>query len=50
MALPYLIGWRAGTLDDPELAKPEVTIWASSAPSRAVIDEDLPQEAQQPKF
>ena len=49
-ARPHLIGSRAGTLDDPELAKPEVTIWASSAPSWAVIDEDLPQEAQQTKL
>jgi hypothetical protein len=49
-ARPYLIGWRAGTLDDPELAKPEVTIWTSSAPSWAVIDADLPQVAEQPKL
>lgn len=49
-ARPHLIGMRGGTLDDPELAKPEVTIWTSSAPSWAVIDADLPQVAEQPKL
>jgi len=31
----HFIGVRAGTLDDPELAKPQMTIWTSSAPSWA---------------
>jgi len=47
-ARPHLMGIRAGTLDDPESAKPQVTIWTSSAPSWAVIDPDIPQEAKQP--
>ena len=49
-ARPHLIGVRGGTLDDPEIAKPDVSIWTSSAPSWAVIDEDLPQVAAQPKL
>jgi hypothetical protein len=39
---------RAGTLDDPEIGKPDLTIWTSSAPSWACFAEDLPQEAKQP--
>jgi hypothetical protein len=44
---PHLIWVRAGTLDDAELAKPTATIWVSSAPSWACIDERLPQFAAQ---
>jgi len=47
---PHIIGVRAGTLDVPELAKPEITIWTSSAPSWATIDPALPQEPKQPKL
>jgi len=32
-ARPNLIFIRAGTLDDPEGAKPVATIWTASAPS-----------------
>lgn len=35
---PHLIFVRAGTLDDPELARPAQTIWTSAAPSWACID------------
>jgi len=42
-ARPHLIYVRAGTLDDPEVARPEVTIWTSRAPSWACIDDDIPQ-------
>jgi hypothetical protein len=45
---PYLLFARAGTLDDPELARPAVTIWTDEAPSWACIDERLPREAGQP--
>ena len=41
------IGVRAGTLDDPELGKPQITIWTSSAPSWACFDPGLPQEERQ---
>jgi hypothetical protein len=49
-ARPHLIGIRAGTLDDPELGRPQVTIWTSSAPSWAPIDPTIPQEAKQPNL
>ena len=45
---PHLIFVRAGTLDDPEIARPLATIWTSQAPSWACIDANLPQIPQQP--
>src|SRR5271163_3916959 len=45
---PHLIFVRAGTLDDPEIARPLATIWAAEAPSWAWIDERLPQCEGQP--
>jgi hypothetical protein len=45
---PHLVFVRAGTLDDPELARPSSTIWTSQAPSWACIDETLPQVERQP--
>jgi len=39
---------RAGTLDNPEIARPAATIWTSSAPSWAVFDERLPKFDGQP--
>jgi hypothetical protein len=45
---PHLIFVRAGTLDDPEVAKPAATIWTSSAPSWACISEQLPKVERQP--
>ena len=47
-ARPHLTILRAGTLDDPELAKPSMTIWTDSAPSWACIDEELPRTPGQP--
>ena len=47
-ARPHLIVLRAGTLDDPEVAKPDMTIWTRSAPSWACIDERLPRVERQP--
>jgi hypothetical protein len=47
-ARPHLIFVRAGTLDDPEIAKPTSTIWTSQAPSWACIDERWPKIAGQP--
>jgi hypothetical protein len=40
------IGVRAGTLDEPDLGKPQSTIWTASAPSWACFDPDLPREAK----
>ncbi len=45
---PHLIFVRAGTLDDPDIAKPAATIWTASAPSWACVDESLPSFAGQP--
>ena len=45
---PHLVFARAGTLDDPEIARPEVTIWTSAAPSWACIASDLPRVERQP--
>ena len=47
-ARPHLVMVRAGTLDDREIAKPELTIWTKSAPSWACIDEGLPRVEGQP--
>jgi hypothetical protein len=45
---PHLIFIRAGTLDDPEIARPSMTIWRSQAPSWACIDAELPITPAQP--
>ena len=45
---PHLISVRAGTLDDPELGRPQLTIWTSEAPSRACINPDIPSDERQP--
>lgn len=47
-ARPHLTMVRAGTLDDPELVRPAMTIWTASAPSWACIAEDLPKVDRQP--
>jgi hypothetical protein len=47
-ARPHLIFVRAGTLDDPEVAKPAATIWTSQAPGWACFDPKLPQVEKQP--
>lgn len=46
-AMPMRI--RAGTLDDPELMAPQSVIWASSAPSWAVLDPRLPHHPKGPQ-
>jgi hypothetical protein len=45
---PHLIGVRVGALDNPEVARPEVTIWTSQAPSWACIATDIPSVEGQP--
>jgi hypothetical protein len=45
---PHLVFVRVGTLDDPNLAVPTMTIWTSQAPAWACINEQLPRVAQQP--
>ena len=45
---PHLIGVRTGALDDPDVARPAMTIWTASAPRWACIAESLPRVARQP--
>ncbi len=45
---PHVTIVRAGTLDDPGVAKPGMTIWTSSAPSWACIDDSIPSVPKQP--
>jgi hypothetical protein len=45
---PHLIFVRAGSLDDPEIARPAMTIWTSRAPSWACMDASLPSFEGQP--
>ncbi len=47
-ARPHLLVLRAGTLDDPEVAKPALTIWTDSAPSWACLNAALPSTPRQP--
>ena len=46
---PNLIVVRAGTLDDPEIAKPSMTIWTKQAPKWACIDASIPSSEGQPQ-
>jgi hypothetical protein len=45
---PHIIGVRVGTLDDPNIAPPEVSIWTKEAPNWACISETIPNVEGQP--
>ena len=45
---PHLVFVRTGTLDDPNLAKPAMTLWTSSAPRWACMDPGVPKVEKQP--
>ena len=47
-ARPHLIFVRVGTLDDPEVGRPAMTIWTEQAPSWACSAADLPRVERQP--
>ena len=47
-ARPHLLFVRAGSLDDPDLAPPQMSIWTAQAPRWACIDERLPHLPGQP--
>lgn len=47
-ARPHLVFVRAGTLDDPEVARPAMSIWTAAAPSWACISDALPRVERQP--
>jgi hypothetical protein len=42
-----MIGVRAGTLDDPEIGKPQMTLWTSSAPRWAVFYPNIQRNEKQ---
>ena len=44
---PAFVFIRAGALDDPEIARPEKTVWTSMAPSWACIDPETERLAGQ---
>ena len=43
----HMIGVPAGTLDDPEIGKSQMTIWTSSAPSWAVFGLNIQRDEKQ---
>jgi hypothetical protein len=45
---PHLVGVRVGSLDDPNIVQPAVTIWTSSAPRWACLAESIPRVTHQP--
>jgi hypothetical protein len=47
-ASPQFRSLRLGTLDDPSAIKPQINMWASSAPSWACLDPMLESRARQP--
>ncbi len=47
-ARPDILVLRAGTMDDPNMVKPDMAIWVASAPRWACIDPALTQVAGQP--
>ena len=48
LSRPHLIFLRIGTLDDPDLMGPQMTIWTSQAPAWACISADIPAIDAQP--
>jgi hypothetical protein len=48
-AMPDMIFPRASCLDDPEIAKPGLIVYASRAPSWDHMDPDLPSHAEMPE-
>lgn len=47
-AIPHFRVVRLGTLDDPSTIRPQINMWASSAPNWACLDPGLKSEAKQP--
>ena len=45
---PHHIFLRIGTLDDPDLLGPQITIWADQAPDWACISTEIPRMEGQP--
>ena len=47
--MPDMVFPRASCLDDPDIAKPELIVYASRAPSWDHMDPDLPSHAEMPE-
>jgi hypothetical protein len=45
---PHLVFVRVGTLDHPEIGRPNQTTWVSSAPSWACFSTEIPRVEKQP--
>lgn len=48
-AMPDVVAIRASSLDDPEVARPQMVVYASRAPSWDVTDAALPSFAEAPE-
>jgi hypothetical protein len=48
-AMPGMVFVRASALDDPEVAKPQMIVYASRAPSWDALDPALPSFATMPE-
>ena len=48
-AMPDMVFPRASSLDDPEIAKPQMVVYASRAPSWDYVDPKLPSFATMPE-
>jgi hypothetical protein len=49
LAMPDMVFPRASSLDDPEVAKPRMAVYASRAPSWDYVDPNLPSFATMPE-
>ena len=48
-SMPDMVFPRASSLDDPEIAKPQIVVYASRAPSWDYVDPKLPSFATMPE-
>lgn len=48
-SMPDMVFPRASSLDDPEIAKPQMVVYASRAPSWDHVDPSLPAFAEMPR-
>ncbi|MBL4757946.1 MAG: GFA family protein [Rhizobiales bacterium] len=46
---PDMVFLRASSLDDPEIARPQIVVYASRAPSWDLVDPALPSFAEMPE-
>ncbi len=48
-SMPEMVFPRASSLDDPEIAKPQMVVYASRAPSWDYVDPELPSFPEMPE-